>query len=52
MPERLSKVLGVVRDPIAEVISALSPSQLDGLAAYFAGAGEAYRRAAIDLRDA
>lgn len=49
-PERLAEVLGLVREPIGEVISALGPEQLDGLAAYFEGAGEAYRRAAIDLR--
>jgi DNA-binding MarR family transcriptional regulator len=50
VPERLAEVLGLVRDPIGEVISSLTPDQLDGLAAYLAGAGEVYRRAAIELR--
>ena len=50
-PERLAEVLDMVRDPIGAVISALTPSQLEGLAQYFVGAGEAYRKAAVDLRD-
>lgn len=48
LPEELTALLNPVRGQIAELVSQLSPHQLDGLRSYFLGAAQIYADATRD----